>query len=106
MEFIKNIKYKLIKNFLTKEEVNLLVHYCRIKHRTNFNSFDCCQHDNGDRYFYGGPLMESLILNKKTLMQEETGLELLPTYAFWRMYTVNADLKKHKRISNRFLKRF
>ena len=30
------------------------------------------------------------------LMQKETGLELLPTYAFWRMYTVNSDLKKHK----------
>ena len=96
MEFIKNIKYKVIKNFLTKEEVNLLVHYCRIKHRTNFNSFDCCQNDNGDTYFYGDPLMESLMLNKKKLMQEETGLELLPTYAFWRMYTLHADLKKHK----------
>ena len=28
--------------------------------------------------------------------KKETGLELLPTYAFWRMYTLNADLKKHK----------
>jgi hypothetical protein len=36
------------------------------------------------------------MINKLNLMQKETGLELLPTYAFWRMYTTNADLKKHK----------
>tara|TARA_Y100000356_G_scaffold118678_1_gene109823 strand:+ start:1042 stop:1389 length:348 start_codon:yes stop_codon:yes gene_type:complete len=28
-------------------------------------------------------------------MEKETGLELLPTYAFWRMYTKNAVLEKH-----------
>jgi hypothetical protein len=40
--------------------------------------------------------MESLMVNKLELMQKETGLELFPTYAFWRMYTLHADLKKHK----------
>jgi hypothetical protein len=96
METIKNLKYKLIKNFLTKEEIKLLACYCEIKHKLNFNSFDFNQSDNGDTYFYGDPLMESLMVNKLKLMQKETGLELLSTYAFWRMYTVNADLKKHK----------
>jgi hypothetical protein len=92
MSSIKNIKYKLIKNFLTKEEIKLLTDYCRIKHRLNFNSFDDVQNDNGDSYFYGDHLMESLMVNKLELIQKETGLELLPTYAFWRMYTINADL--------------
>jgi len=96
MESIRNFKYKLIKNFLTKEESSLLEKYCRIKHRTNTSSFDFNQNDNGDTYFYGDPLMESLMINKLKLMEKETGLELLPTYAFWRMYTINADLKKHK----------
>jgi len=96
MENIKNFKYKLIKNFLTKEEIKLLTDYCRIKHRLNFDSFDFRQNDNGDTYFYADPLMESLMINKLDIMQKETGLELLCTYAFWRMYTLNADLKKHK----------
>ena len=95
METIKNFKYKLIKNFLTKEEVKLLIGYCEIRHRLNFDSFDSFQNDNGDTHFYGDPLMESLMVNKLNVMQKETGLELLPTYAFWRMYTMNADLKKH-----------
>jgi hypothetical protein len=96
MDTILNFKYKLIKKFLTQEECALLKNYCRIKHRVNDTSFDFNQNDNGDTYFYGDPLMESLMINKLKVMQKETGLELLPTYAFWRMYTINSDLKKHK----------
>jgi hypothetical protein len=96
MGTIKDFKYKVIKNFLTIEEIKLLKDYCRIKHRLNFDSFDFANNDNGDTCFYADPLMESLMLNKLKLMQKETGLELLPTYTFWRMYTVNADLIKHK----------
>jgi hypothetical protein len=91
-----NFKYKLVKNFLTQEEYKLLIDYCRIKHRINFESFDFAMNDNGDTFFYGDPIMESLMVNKLKLMEKEIGMELLPTYAFWRMYTKNADLKKHK----------
>jgi len=55
MENIKNFKYKLIKNFLTKEEIKLLTDYCRIKHRLNFDSFDFKQNDNGDTFFLWRP---------------------------------------------------
>jgi hypothetical protein len=94
MGTIKDFKYKLIKNFLTKEEIKLLTDYCRIKHRINFESFDEMI-GNADTYFYGDPLMESLMINKLNLMEKETGLELLCTYTYWRMYTVHADLSKH-----------
>jgi len=93
---IKEFKYKVINNFLTQEEIKLLNTYCRIKHRLNFDSFDFHQNDNGDTFFYGDPLMESLMISKISLMEKETGLKLNPTYAFWRMYTMFADLKKHK----------
>jgi hypothetical protein len=96
MGTIRDLKYKIVKNFLTNEEIKLLVDYCRIKHRLNNNSFDFVQNNNADTYFYGDPLMESLMVNKLELMQKETGLELIPTYAFWRMYSMFADLKKHK----------
>jgi hypothetical protein len=95
MESIRNFKYKLIKNFLTKEEVKLLRDYCRIRHRINYSNFDNIQCKNEDTYFYADALMESLLVNKLNVMEKETGLELLPTYAFWRMYTMFADLEKH-----------
>lgn len=88
--------YKLVKNFLTKEEVNLLTHYTRMRHRTNLDQFDLDQSDQGDSMFYGDPATDALLITKKELMERETGLKLLPTYTFWRMYTYLADLKKHK----------
>jgi hypothetical protein len=96
MGTIKDFKYKHIKNFLTHEEKNLLNDYCRIKHRINLDSFDFKQNNNGDTYFYADPAMESLLVNKKNMMEEITGLKLLPTYAFWRMYSMFSVLEKHK----------
>lgn len=96
MGTIRDFKYKIVKNFLTKEEINLLSFYCTVRHINNFDKFDFTQNSNGDSMFYADPLMESLMINKLKLMEEETGLKLLPTYAFWRMYTKLADLPVHK----------
>jgi hypothetical protein len=96
MKTIKNFKYKIVKNFLQKNEIDLLNNYCFIQHKNNRTNFDFIQNNNGDTCFYKDPLMESLMINKLDIMQKETSLELLPTYAFWRMYTKFADLKKHK----------
>ena len=91
----KDFKYKLIKNFISKDEATLLTKYCEIKHRTNNSNFDTSQSDIFDTYFYGDPVIESLLLIKKPLMEKLTGCELLPTYSFWRMYTKYAELKNH-----------
>jgi hypothetical protein len=96
MGSIKEFKYKLIKNFLTEEEIPLLKRYCIINHRNNRINFDFRQNNNGETFFYGDPLMESLMVNKLSLMEKETGLKLFPTYAFWRMYTMFSHLGKHK----------
>lgn len=96
MDEINNkFKFKVVKNFLTKEELALLKDYTRIKHRINFDSFDNRQSNNLDTKFYGDPIMESLLIQKKSLIEQETNKKLLPTYSFWRMYTYNAILKKH-----------
>ena len=96
MGMLKEKKYIVVKNFLTSNEAKLLTTYCKTMHRSNLTNFDLKQNDNGDTCFYGDPLMESLMLQKRKLMQDKTSLTLLPTYAFWRMYTLNSDLKPHK----------
>ena len=92
-ENIYSFKYKKINNFLNETEIQLLKNYTIILHRLGVGKFDDIQSD--DFSFYGDPLMESLLLNKREKMQELTGLELLPTYSYYRMYTYLADLKKH-----------
>ena len=91
----KDFKYKIIKNFISKDEIDLLKIYCEIKHRTNLTNFDFNQSNVGDTHFYGDPIMDSLMLKKQLLMENETGKKLLPTYAFWRCYTKYSTLKKH-----------
>jgi len=92
---IKEFKYKIIKNFLTENEQSLLKEYCLIQHKCNTHSFDMVYNPNGDTAFENDILMESLMKLKIPLMEKETGLKLFPTYSFWRMYTMFADLRKH-----------
>lgn len=92
----KDFKYKIIKDFLTKEEIELFKHYCEIRHRLNIYNFDTEQSNTMDSYFYHDAVMDALLLSKQKLMEKESGKKLLPTYAFWRTYTKYADLKKHK----------
>jgi hypothetical protein len=92
----KDFNYKIIKNFLNESEINLLQNYCKNIHRTNTENFDFVQNNNGDTFMYNDPLMESLTVNKISLMEKESGLKLFPTYSFWRLYTYGAALDPHK----------
>jgi len=96
MKIKKDFKYKLIDNFLNDQEVSLLSKYCILRHKNNHSDFDVIQGKMGDTSYYNDPLMCSIMENKINLMEKETGIKVLPTYAFWRMYTYASDLKKHK----------
>ena len=91
----KDFKYKIIENFLSKDEIDLLSIYCEVKHRNNFHDFDFDQSNLADTCYYGDPIMDSLMLKKQKIMEKETGKKLFPTYSFWRTYTKFAVLKKH-----------
>ena len=91
------MKYCLLKNFLPKEILPILVDYCKIKHRNNEDSFSPTDDvADGDSYFYGDSIMEALLNIQGKKLQEKLNLKLLPTYSFWRMYTKYATLIKHK----------
>jgi len=49
----------------------------------------------GSSVIHGHEVCDSLMLQMLPLMQEQTGLELLPTYSFARIYREGQDLKKH-----------
>ena len=96
MGTLEELKYKHIKNFLTKDEVKLFSTYCEIKHRSNLKNFDPSPTShNRDTFFYGDTIMDSLLLLKQKFIEEAVGKKLLPTYSYWRMYTKYAVLNKH-----------
>tara|TARA_R110000803_G_scaffold55172_1_gene112006 strand:- start:297 stop:854 length:558 start_codon:yes stop_codon:yes gene_type:complete len=92
----KEFKYKKIKSFLSKDEIDLLTNYCKIQHSVNQNNFDVTQSINQDTYLNNDATMTSLLIKKLPLMEQYTNKKLFPTYTFWRMYSYGADLAKHK----------
>ena len=93
----KDFKYKIVKDFLNKDEIIIFRNYLNIKHRNNFDNFDVKQMPTtNDSYWYGDPLVETMSLIKIKKMEEETGLKLSPTYGYSRVYTFGAVLDKHK----------
>jgi hypothetical protein len=49
------------------------------------NSYNC----------YGDPMMDTLLNMSTDNMKNFTGIDLLPTYSYWRFYQFNDELKKH-----------
>jgi len=92
---LKDFKYKLIKNFISQDEVNLIDRYMLMTHVNNETDFDNIQSDVYDTMKYGDVLAESLMLVYQKKMEEICNLKLLPTYSFFRTYSKYADLKKH-----------
>jgi hypothetical protein len=45
---------------------------------------------------YGDPLMESLLLHNQEIVEGVTGLSLLPTYSYYRVYKSGDELHRHK----------
>jgi len=88
------IDYKLIKNFFSKEELNILEKYC-------YNQLDLNKSyrlDDGQSFspsWYDDPLMNALLQTKLPLVEKESNLKLFQTYAYWRYYVLGATLKKH-----------
>jgi len=85
--------FKVVKNFLSKEELKLLQPYCynRILN-DNWTIDPQCPVAPS---FYNDAMMTVLLKSKLTLMEKETGLELFPTYSYWRYYGYDNDLHTH-----------
>jgi hypothetical protein len=44
---------------------------------------------------YGDPVMETMLLHLQEIMEKNTGLDLYPTYSFYRVYRQGDILEKH-----------
>jgi len=89
-------RFKIIKNFLSKEEVSLFKIWSDIMHRKNLDNFDQDRNQpNKDTRFYGTAATDALLIKNISCVSENTGFKLLPSYSYGRVYTKFAHLKKH-----------
>ena len=86
-------KYIKVKNFLSPEICKITERYALYDKYNNFNP-DAFQVP-GSHVKYADPLMESLLMFLKPEMEKHTGLKLIPTYSFFRIYKPGDILEDH-----------
>ena len=102
-------KYQVIKNAVSYELANFIFNYFLLKRdATDFMYKNNIIHDNGmfgtwtdqqvpNTYsHYADQVMETLLVKMLPVMAKETGLELIPTYSYARIYKKGDILKRHK----------
>lgn len=87
------VNFKLIKDFFTKDELNVYEKYCYNK--LDLNNDYTIDLQSFSPAWYNDPLMNSLLNVKLKKVETESNLKLFPTYAYWRYYVFGATLKKH-----------
>jgi len=87
------MKNKLIKNFFTKKELNVLQKYCynKVDQNTDYE----IDYQSFSPAWYSDPLMNAILDTKLPLVEKKSNLKLFPTYAYWRYYVFGGTLKKH-----------
>lgn len=91
-EFQKN-GYCIVKNAINPELRDFVTQYALFDEMQNYSP------DNvqvvGAHAQYADPAMETLLLSLHPLMEKNTGLNLDPTYSFYRVYRPGDELTKH-----------
>ena len=87
------VDYKLIKNFFSKEELEVLQKYCYNK--LDLNKDYQLDGQSFSPAWYNDPLMTSFLETKLPKIESESKLKLFETYAYWRYYVFGATLSKH-----------
>ena len=86
--------YTLVKNAISKELRDVITQYALFDEMQDFSP-DGIQVPNAHSK-YADPAMETMLLHIHPLMESHTGLELYPTYSFYRVYRNGDILEPHK----------
>ena len=102
-------KFQVIKNAVPYELANFIFNYFLLKRdAVDFMYKNNITYDNGslgtwtDKQIpntyshYADMVMETLLMKVLPKMQQETGLQLIPTYSYARIYKRGDILKRHK----------
>ena len=102
-------KYQVIKNAVNYELANFIFNYFLLKRdAVQFMYQNNITYDTGmlgtwtDKQVpntyshYADPVMETLLMKVLPKMQQETGLQLIPTYSYARIYKKGDILHRHK----------
>ena len=101
--------YKVVKQAINYELANFLFNYFLLKREAVKYMYNAnMTYDTGilgtftdeqvlNTYsIYGDPTFDTLLMKILPVMKRETGLDVVPTYSYARMYKRGDELKRHK----------
>ena len=101
--------YKVVKEAISFELANFLFNYFLLKREAvGYMYSNNWTYDNGvfgtwkdqqvpNTYsIYGDPVFDTLLMKMLPVMNRETGLDVIPTYSYARIYKKGDILKRHK----------
>ena len=102
-------KYTVIRNAVSYDLANFCFNYFLLKRdavnymyqnniiaQNNLHGTWTDQQVPGSYSIYADHVMETLLMKVLPVMKEKTGLNLVPTYSYARVYQHGAELKRHK----------
>jgi hypothetical protein len=94
----KESGYTIVKNAISIELIDFVTQYALFDEMQNFKNgksqgFMLVPYPHSKIY---DPAMETMLLHLHPLIKENTGLELYPTYSFYRVYRNSDELAPHK----------
>lgn len=93
-ELFEKNGYAIVKNAITPELRDFVTQYALFDEMQKFNGIGDSQTPNAF-YSYADPSMETMLLHLHSIMEENTGLKLFPTYSYYRVYRNGSELKTH-----------
>jgi len=88
--------YAIVKNIINNETAQLVAQYALFDLAQNYNLTKAGDGQiPGTHFKYADPMMEALLLKLHSAIEHSTGLELFPTYSYYRVYKPGDILDKH-----------
>lgn len=94
IEKFKDHGYCIVRSAISNELRDIITQYALFDEMQDFNP-DTDQ-VVGAHSKYADPAMESILLHLHKTMEENTGLQLYPTYSFYRVYRNGDELTPHR----------
>lgn len=97
LEEFKNNRYVGLKNIVPQNICRIITNYALLKEKISFFPEEGPDAQViGAHSEYADALMETMLFFLQPHMEAATGLELAPTYSYYRVYRPGMDLKRHK----------
>tara|TARA_B110000503_G_scaffold32168_1_gene52286 strand:+ start:3650 stop:4324 length:675 start_codon:yes stop_codon:yes gene_type:complete len=95
-ETFETAGYTCVNNIIDIDTAKLIAQYALFDLIQNYNKTDSGDGQvPGSHFVYADPMMEALLLKLHTAVEHATGLQLYPTYSYYRVYKPGDTLDKH-----------